>query len=68
LIHLRLIEKSEDYAVTVYWTRGQVGVKNKASARQLWCTTNKCLLKFSDKILLANAVVSWLEFFAPFGF
>ncbi len=63
LAHLRLIEQSEMYSITIYWTRLQVGVKDKKSKKQIWCTTMQTDAKFSDKIRLANAVVSWYQLF-----
>lgn len=49
--------KDDEYSLSLYWTRLQVGVKNKALKRQVWCTPASLDASFENKILLANEVV-----------
>ncbi len=57
----RLVVEQDNYKLSLYWTRLQVGVKAKGG-KQIWCSSNSLGLNFQNKILLGNFVDAWLSF------
>lgn len=55
----RLVQEPANFKLSLYWTRLQVGVKEKGG-KQLWCTPNGLDLNFEGKIQLGNFVDPWL--------
>ena len=60
---LRLVVKSAAYQLVLYWTTLQVGIRNKATKRQIWCTTVGMPADFETKIKLSNFLVPCPCFF-----
>ncbi len=60
---LRLVVKSAAYQLVLYWTTLQVGIRNKATKRQIWCTTVGMPADFENKIKLSNFLVPCPCFF-----
>ena len=48
--------KDAEYGLSLYWTRLQVGVKDKTSKKQVWCTPSSLETTFMNKVLLGNAI------------
>lgn len=62
LATLRLIKNQANFSLNVYWTRLQVGVRDKRTKKQVWTTTCATATpSFPDKIRLANAIAAFLQ-------
>ena len=60
---LRMVKNTADFALNIYWTRLQVGVRSKQSKRQVWTTSQSMDIPgFGEKIRLANAVAARLQY------
>lgn len=58
--HCRLVKNTKRFSLNIYWTRLQVGVRNKDSKRQVWTTSlSTAVPSFGDKIRLGNAAVTY---------
>ena len=57
---LRTFVATAGYCITPYWTRLQVGVKDKKQQKQVWTTTMATPLSFEGKVRLGNLVAAWL--------
>ena len=57
--HCRLVKNTQRFSLNIYWTRLQVGVRNKETKRQVWTTSQSTAVpSFGDKIRLGNAAVT----------
>ena len=57
--HCRLVKNTKRFSLNIYWTRLQVGVRNKETKRQVWTTSQSTAVpSFGDKIRLGNAAVT----------
>ena len=60
---LRMVKNTTDFALNIYWTRAQVGVRCKQTKRQVWTTSQSMDIPgFGEKIRLANAVAAGLQY------
>lgn len=63
-LSVRLVVHTANFALVVYWTRDQVGVRDKRTKKQKWCTPKGIDACLEHKVLMGNAVVSWCVLFS----
>lgn len=57
-LQLRMKKITDNYRLSMYWTRLQVGVFDKRTKKEVWASTAATPLTFANKIALANRVAT----------